>query len=75
MPTELTIIYEHGDDGWWIATVPEFPGAFSQGQTKEEARENVFDALSELMTARRDLALRERSGASEVEFVPIRGDA
>jgi predicted RNase H-like HicB family nuclease len=48
MPDELTIIYERGEQGWWIATIPEVPGAFSQGRTKEEARANVLDALSEL---------------------------
>lgn len=60
MASELTIIYEKGGDGGWIATVPEVPGAFSQGATREEARENVLDALDELMAARRELALRER---------------
>lgn len=66
---ELTVIYEHGDDGWWIATIPEIPGAFSQGKTKKEARENAFDAMNELMLARRDLALKERSEASSIESV------
>lgn len=47
MPTELTIIFERDDAGWWIATIPEVPGAFSQGATKDEARENVLDALTE----------------------------
>jgi predicted RNase H-like HicB family nuclease len=73
MPNELTIIFEPGQDGWWIATIPEVPGAFSQGRTKEEARENVIDALTELMAARRELALRERGATSEVENVPLAG--
>jgi predicted RNase H-like HicB family nuclease len=34
----LAIIYEKGEDGWCIATIPEIPGAFSQGKTKAEAR-------------------------------------
>ena len=59
MPSELTIIYERGSEGWWIASVPEVPSAFSQGKTKAEARENVLDAMAELMAARRELALRE----------------
>jgi len=28
-----------------MARVPEVPGAISQGRTREEARENVIDAL------------------------------
>ena len=59
MHPQMTIIYEVGKDGWWIATIPEVPGAFSQGRTKEEARENVLDALHELMEARRLLAERK----------------
>lgn len=60
LSANLTIIYEKGEDGFWIATIPEVPGAFSQGRTKAEARENAIDAMTELMAARRDLALRER---------------
>lgn len=71
MPQELTIIFEHGESGWWVATIPEVPGAFSQGETREEARENVLDALNELMAARRELAIRERSAGAELESLPI----
>ncbi len=71
MLSELTIIYQHGDDGWWLATIPEVPGAFSQGETREEAREMVLDAMHELMLARRDLALHERSNDSQVESIPL----
>lgn len=71
MPQELTTIYEHGEDGWWIATIPEIPGAFSQGRTKKEARENVADALAELMTARREVALRDCSPSPDLETLPI----
>lgn len=67
MPQELTIIFERGDEGWWLATIPEVPGAFSQGPTKDEARKNVLDALSELMAARRKLALSECASDSETE--------
>lgn len=63
----LTIIYEKGEDGFWIATIPEVPGAFSQGKTKKEARENAIDAMQELMTARRELALRERMKGATYE--------
>lgn len=73
MPAELTIIYERGAEGRWVATIPEVPGAFSQGKTKAEARENVLDALSELMLARRDRALRERTSSGDVETVPLAG--
>ena len=48
-PLQLTVIYEQGDDGWVIARIREVPGAMSQGRTQKEARENVLDALRELV--------------------------
>jgi predicted RNase H-like HicB family nuclease len=56
----LTVIYEKGEDGFWIATIPEVPGAFSEGRSKKEASENAIEAMQELMAARRELAIRER---------------
>ena len=41
----LTIVFEPGEDGRVIASVPEVAGVFSQGRTREEARGNVIDAL------------------------------
>lgn len=42
---DLTIVYEPGEEGWVIASIPEVAGVFSQGRTREEARANVIDAL------------------------------
>jgi predicted RNase H-like HicB family nuclease len=42
---DLTIVYEPGEDGWVIASIPAVAGVFSQGRTREEARANVIDAL------------------------------
>jgi predicted RNase H-like HicB family nuclease len=42
---QLTIRYEDGEDGWILASIPQVPGALSQGRTREEARANVLDAL------------------------------
>ena len=41
---KLTAIYEHTEDGWWVVSVPEIPGAHSQGRTLQEAREMIKDA-------------------------------
>jgi predicted RNase H-like HicB family nuclease len=51
-PLRLTIVYEAGDDGWIVASVPEVPGALSQGRTREEARESVIDALRGILELR-----------------------
>ena len=53
-PLRLTIVYEDaGDgDGWVVARIPQVRGAISQGATREEARENVIDALRELLAVK-----------------------
>ena len=46
----LTIEFEGPtEDGWFVAQIREIPGALSQGRTREEARENVIDALCMLL--------------------------
>jgi predicted RNase H-like HicB family nuclease len=48
-PLQLTVVYEDGEDGFVLARIREVPAAISQGRTREEARENVLDALRELV--------------------------
>jgi len=46
----LTILYEDGDEGWIVASIPAVPGALSQGRDRDEARENVLDALALMLS-------------------------
>ena len=39
------VIFEKGTDGWYTVTVPSLPGCISQGQTKEEASNNIKEAI------------------------------
>jgi predicted RNase H-like HicB family nuclease len=62
----LTIVYEDGGDGWIIASIPEVPGAHSQGRSRDEARENVIDALHGILELRfGEHALSEPASDSE----------
>ncbi len=38
------IIYP-GEDGFWVAECPSLPGCISQGRSREEAIENVKEAI------------------------------
>jgi predicted RNase H-like HicB family nuclease len=51
-PLHLTILYEEGEDGWIVVSIPEVPGVLSQGKTREEAREMVLDALAGMLELR-----------------------
>lgn len=56
MSNELTIVFEPAEEGGFTAYIVEVPGAISEGDTVEEAREMVLDALHELTLARREKA-------------------
>lgn len=59
---DFTIAFDEPDeDGWVVARVLEVPGALSQGRTREEARENVLDALRTVLTPDDEIS-RRRSG-------------
>lgn len=54
---DFTIAFDSPDEeGWIVARVLEVPGAISQGRSREEARENVLDALQTVLTPDEELA-------------------
>ena len=65
-PLHLTIVFQDAEDGWIVASIPEVPGALSQGHTRQEARENVIDALRGILELRfGEHALSEPASDSE----------
>ncbi len=54
MTLELTVAYTPDDNGTWIAEILEIEGAFSYGDTKEEARERAFEVAAEILAERRN---------------------
>ncbi len=41
----FTVTIDRDEDGVWIVESPAIPGCISQGETKEEAIENIKDAI------------------------------
>ena len=39
------VVVYPGEDGWWVAECPSLPGCVSQGRTREEAIENIKEAI------------------------------
>lgn len=56
MHNEFTAIIER-DGNWFIAYCPEIPGANGQGRTIEECRESLAEAISLILSDRREDAL------------------
>ena len=42
--SQLTLEYWE-DDGWYVGRLAEIPGVFSQGESLEELKENIADAM------------------------------
>lgn len=42
---ELTLIVKKGQDGYFIGKLKELPAVVTQGETLEEVKENILDAL------------------------------
>jgi len=56
---DFTIAYEPPDEeGWIVARVLDVPGAMSQGRTRDEAKENVLDALQTVLIPDEELLPR-----------------
>ena len=50
-PLRLTVLYERDEQGWTRATIPAVPGTISTGRNRREARDNVLDALREMLAS------------------------
>jgi len=42
---KLKVYFEPSDEGGYTAIVPSLPGCISEGETKEEALENIKEAI------------------------------
>jgi predicted RNase H-like HicB family nuclease len=66
MDMTLTAVFEEvpaSDGGGFVAYAEELPGAISEGETLDEARENLRDAIAILLDANRELAGKRSRGA------------
>ena len=58
MTHSFTAIFEEAEEGGYTAYVEELPGAISQGETLDEARENLKEAIQLILEVNRELALK-----------------
>jgi predicted RNase H-like HicB family nuclease len=62
MHLELTAVFREDPDGGYVAFVKELPGAITQGETLDEARANLEDAVRLLIETSRMMADRRLAG-------------
>jgi len=71
MHNEFTAVFER-DGEWHIAYCPEIPGANGQGETKDEARRSLTDAIALILEDRRQDGLRGVPPDAERETVILK---
>ncbi|MBA2634697.1 MAG: type II toxin-antitoxin system HicB family antitoxin [Planctomycetota bacterium] len=54
---KFPVTIERDEDGIWVVECPSIPGCVSQGKTKEEAVENVRDAIRLCLEVRAEQGL------------------
>ena len=54
---KFSITLERDEDGVWIAECPSVPGCVSQGRTRDQATENIRDALRLCLEVRAERGL------------------
>jgi predicted RNase H-like HicB family nuclease len=66
--TELTLtaVYEEAEEGGYIGYVAELPGANTQGETIEEVRENLSEAIQLILEANREEFERRLTPSAKV---------
>ena len=69
MKSEFTAIIEPAPEGGYWAICPEVPGANGQGETIEEAKENLRQAIELILEDRREDMLRDLPGDAILEKV------
>ncbi|MBV8543749.1 MAG: type II toxin-antitoxin system HicB family antitoxin [Acidobacteria bacterium] len=61
----FTAVFQEAEEGGYIAFIEELPGANTQGETLDEARENLRDAVEVILESNRRRTL-ERVGSARV---------
>ena len=64
---KLIVTLEKGEDGYIVAECPSIPGCISQGTTREEAIDNIKEAIALCLKARAELGFPPVVDTAEVE--------
>ncbi|MBI2335619.1 MAG: type II toxin-antitoxin system HicB family antitoxin [Deltaproteobacteria bacterium] len=45
------VLIEQDEDGMYVSQCPSLPGCISQGKTRQEALQNIYDAIQGYLTS------------------------
>jgi predicted RNase H-like HicB family nuclease len=64
---KFTVTMHRDEDGVWIVECPAIPGCISQGETKEQAIENIKDAIKRCLEVRTERGMPLTIEVQQVE--------
>jgi predicted RNase H-like HicB family nuclease len=64
---KFTVAYDRDEDGVWVVECPSIPGCVSQGKTKEEATQNIRDAIKLCLEVRAERGMPLTIESQQVE--------
>jgi predicted RNase H-like HicB family nuclease len=65
----FNVTIDRDEDGIWIVECPSIPGCVSQGQTKQQALENIKDAISGCLEVRAERGMPLTIETHQVEVL------
>jgi predicted RNase H-like HicB family nuclease len=65
----FSVTLDRDEDGVWVVECPSIPGCVSQGQTKQEALENIKDAIAACLQVRAERGMPLTIETHQVEVV------
>ena len=68
---QFKVILEEAEEGGYIVQVPSLPGCISQGETREEALENIREAI-EVYLDIDDAEIAEQIQGKKAEIVELK---
>jgi predicted RNase H-like HicB family nuclease len=68
---EYEVIYQEVEDGWIMASVPDLPGAVTQGKDMDEARVMIKEAVELLLESYRENAKKDAPGSASWEQITV----
>jgi len=66
---KFNVTLNRDEDGIWIVECPSIPGCISQGNTKEEALENIQDAIAACLQVRAERGFPLTIETQQVEVI------
>lgn len=75
VPAEADVHFEQAEGGWWVASLLNTPGAYSQGRTRASAYSNLLDAIAGLEKASEEIKRRFGIKTKGLKTHPAKGKA